>query len=115
MYTIRNGAIRWQIHDFLSDANSNFCSFSHHLRNTRNSIDTSRDQQPALTSPARIYSCDQLLALRLPTSTVDPSVRRRIDRLCSRLQRRRQHIRRRRAGRNIQRPMQAVSRCVNTV
>ena len=27
MYNIRSGAIRWQITDFLSDGNSNVCSF----------------------------------------------------------------------------------------
>ena len=27
MYNIRSGAIRWQIHDFLSDGNSNVCQY----------------------------------------------------------------------------------------
>ena len=35
MHNIRNGAIRWQIPDFLSDSNSNFCSISHHLQDIR--------------------------------------------------------------------------------
>ena len=37
MYNIRNGAIRWQMHDFLFDGNSNVCSISHHLRDIRKS------------------------------------------------------------------------------
>ena len=32
MYNIRGSAIRWQIHDFLSDGNSNVCSISRLLR-----------------------------------------------------------------------------------
>ena len=31
MYNIRKCAIRWQIHHFLSDGNTNVCSISHHL------------------------------------------------------------------------------------
>ena len=30
MYNIRSYVIRWQIHDFLSDGNSNVCPISHH-------------------------------------------------------------------------------------
>ena len=33
LHNIRNGAIRWQISDFLSDSNNNIFSTSHHLRN----------------------------------------------------------------------------------
>ena len=32
MYNIRNVAIRWQIHDFLSNGSSNDCSLLHRLR-----------------------------------------------------------------------------------
>ena len=32
MYNIRSSAIRWQLHDFLSDGNSNIYSNSHRLR-----------------------------------------------------------------------------------
>ena len=35
IYNIRNGAIRWQITDFLSDGNSNVCCISHHFQNIR--------------------------------------------------------------------------------
>ena len=35
IYNVRGGVIRWQIHDFLSDDNSNICSISHRLRDIR--------------------------------------------------------------------------------
>ena len=35
MCNIRCGAIRWQMHDFLSDGNSNVCSISDRLRDFR--------------------------------------------------------------------------------
>ena len=39
MYNIRNGVIRWQIHDFLFDSSSNICSISKHLRDIRKNND----------------------------------------------------------------------------
>ena len=35
MYNIGSGTIRWQIHDFLSDCNSNVYSISHHSQDIR--------------------------------------------------------------------------------
>ena len=35
MYNICNGAIRWQMHYFLFDGNSNVCWISHHLQDIR--------------------------------------------------------------------------------
>ena len=34
-YNIRSGAIRWQMHDFLSDGNRNVCSISYRIRDIR--------------------------------------------------------------------------------
>ena len=34
-YNILNGAIRWRMHDFLCDVNSNICSNSYRLRDVR--------------------------------------------------------------------------------
>ena len=35
MYNIRSSTIRWKIHDFLSNGNSNVCNMSHSLRDVR--------------------------------------------------------------------------------
>ena len=35
MYNIHRGTIRWQIHYFLSDGNSNVCSSFHHMQDIR--------------------------------------------------------------------------------
>ena len=40
MFNIRNDATRWQLHDFLSDGNSNACSISHNIQDIRKSNKT---------------------------------------------------------------------------
>ena len=37
MFNIRNGAIRWQTHDFRFNGNANVCFIYHHLRDIRKS------------------------------------------------------------------------------
>ena len=65
MYNIHNGAIRWQIPDFLFYDTSNVCSISHHFRNI-----CKNDKSFDLENEGQSQEVEERMDLRLSTGYV---------------------------------------------
>ena len=98
--------------DFSGSVRTSFYTPRHNTEQlTYEMIDIQCEQQTVLQTPARTYSRDRLMVLRLPTLTADLRVRRSVDDLGVRHHRRHRGWR---AGRKTQRPIGVISRDVNT-